>query len=76
MNFRDKKLSFGIVYVGIIVLFSLVGLYFNLANFIYSMFDSDSISIILYLSLILGLTTILDLFQVKILIVIKIILKL
>jgi len=65
MNFRDKKLSFGIVYIGIIVLFSLLGLYFNLANFIYSLFDSDSISIILYLSLILGLTTILDFISSK-----------
>ena len=65
MNFRDKKLSFGIVYVGIIVLFSLLGLYFNLAKFTYSLFDSDSISIIFYLSLILGLTTILDFISSK-----------
>ena len=65
MNFRDKKLSFGIVYVGIIVFISLLGIYFNLAKHINLLFESKSTSIILYFSLCLGLTTILDIISSK-----------
>ena len=65
MNFRDKKLSFGIIYVGIIVFISLLGIYFNLAKHINLLFVSKSTSILFYFSLCLGLTTILDIISSK-----------
>ena len=65
MNFRDKKLSFGIIYVGIIVFISLLGIYFNLAKHINFLFESKSTCIIFYFSLCLGLTTILDIISSK-----------
>ena len=65
MNFRDKKLSFGIIYVGIIVFISLLGINFNLAKHINLLFVSKSTSILFYFSLCLGLTTILDIISSK-----------
>ena len=48
MKFNDIKLSFGIIYVGLIVLFTLFSLYFDIADFITSTFGDNIKSVYIY----------------------------
>ena len=56
MNFNNKKLSFGIAYVGLIVFCSLIGIQFNIGNFFSNKFSDPTYAIPLYLFLYLSCT--------------------
>ena len=56
MNFNNKKLSFGIAYVGLIVFCSLIGIQFNIGNFFSNKFSDPTYAVPLYLFLYLSCT--------------------